>query len=163
MPAKSLLTEEERFYEKVIPVPESGCWLWTAAADDKGYGRFQLGSGRRGTVLSHRFAYELRNGPIPAGLNALHKCDTPSCVNPDHIFLGTLQDNVRDMDRKGRRNNPMPKTQRGSAHYAARFTDQQVREIRRDARRVCVIAREYGVGHGSISTIKSGKSWAHVQ
>lgn len=162
MPGRSPLTDAERFYEKVIPVPESGCWLWTAAADPKGYGRFRLKGGRKG-ALAHRFAYELAYGPIPAGMNALHKCDTPSCVNPDHIFLGTLQDNVRDMDMKGRRNNPMVKPQTGMKHYAATFTDHQIRAIRLDSRRVGVIAREYAVTHGAISMIKSGKRWAQVQ
>lgn len=81
-----------------IPVPGPGCWLWLGPTAN-GYGVFN-DQGRR--VRAHRAAYEQANGPIPDGMVICHKCDTPSCVNPDHLFCGTQRDNVRDMAVKGR-------------------------------------------------------------
>lgn len=86
--------------ENYIPVPESGCWLWLGGWDANGYGKVS----RNGKVITtaHRLFYFERNGPIPTGLVVCHKCDTPACCNPDHLFLGTYQDNIDDMIRKGR-------------------------------------------------------------
>lgn len=82
----------ERFWEKVMPEPNSGCWLWMAASDKHGYGR--LGSGSK-LVLAHRFSYELHNGPIPSGLQLDHLCRVPACVNPAHLEPVTPGENVR--------------------------------------------------------------------
>lgn len=91
---------QERFESKVMPVPESGCWLWMGKRTHEGYGVFWVGGKGR---AAHRYSVELATGsPIPAGLFACHKCDTPSCVNPDHLFLGTTGDNMRDSSQKGR-------------------------------------------------------------
>jgi hypothetical protein len=84
-----------RFHAKYIPEPNSGCWLWDGWVNGRGYGRFGKG-------LAHRISWELHRGPIPAGMNICHKCDVPPCVNPDHLFLGTQTDNMRDCARKGR-------------------------------------------------------------
>lgn len=91
-----------RFGRHVCPEPNTGCWLWTGAHSERGYGQIQ--GGRRGgrVVLAHRFAWATANGPIPKGFFVCHRCDTPSCVNPDHLFLGTHDENMRDMARKGR-------------------------------------------------------------
>lgn len=89
----------KRFWSHVDKT--DGCWLWTGA--DKGalgHGRFYV-KGKRTKV--HRFSWELANGPIPPGLFVLHRCDNGACVRPDHLFLGTQADNIRDMDSKGRR------------------------------------------------------------
>ena len=89
----------DRFDAKWTPEPMSGCWLWTGTVDLKQYGRFS----KQGRLCSaHRIAWELYRGSIPTDRNVLHRCDNPSCVNPDHLFLGTLTDNMRDMARKGR-------------------------------------------------------------
>jgi hypothetical protein len=90
---------EVRFWEKVEK--GDGCWLWTAATNQQGYGRFSVD--RVGTLwLAHHFAWVLAYGDIPDGLWVLHHCDTPACVRPDHLWLGTVTDNVRDMIAKGR-------------------------------------------------------------
>lgn len=90
----------ENFWSKVEKIPFHSCWEWIAAQKD-GYGRF----GSSG--YAHRYSYELHKGKIPQGLFVCHHCDNPSCVNPDHLFLGTNEDNVRDMFQKNR-NSPPP-------------------------------------------------------
>lgn len=105
----------ERFIDKFIPEPNSGCWLWTAYTLPKGYGRIKV-DGK--AVLAHRVSHELHVGPIPEGLHVLHRCDTPSCVNPDHLFLGTPQDNMTDKMQKGRH-----VALKGSEHVRAKLTE----------------------------------------
>ena len=84
-----------------MPIPETGCHIWMGCVCKDGYGR--LGAVPKGTPqLPHRKAYEQFVGPIPDGLKVCHRCDVPSCVNPDHLFLGTQKDNLRDMFAKGR-------------------------------------------------------------
>lgn len=93
---------EMRFWTKVLPV-ESGCWEWQAGRNEHGYGLFA--TRRSGRSRAHRVAYERFVGPIPEGLHVLHTCDNPPCVNPAHLFLGTVKDNSKDMMRKGRNRN----------------------------------------------------------
>lgn len=90
---------KDRFFEKVIPEPNSGCWLWIGAWHGDGYGIVKI---RQVNFRTHRVSWELHNGPIPDGLCVLHKCDTPCCVNPNHLFLGTQPDNVQDCLNKNR-------------------------------------------------------------
>lgn len=75
------------------------CWLWTACKDKDGYGNFQFDGEK---VRAHRFMYEIMKGPIPADICVCHTCDNPSCVNPDHLWLGTGSDNQKDSVLKGR-------------------------------------------------------------
>jgi hypothetical protein len=88
-----------RFDAFVHAEPMSGCFLWAGATNRDGYGAFGIG---KRTVRAHRLAFEHERGPIPAGLKVLHRCDTPQCVNPEHLFVGTDLDNQRDMIAKGR-------------------------------------------------------------
>jgi len=91
--------EERRFQAHVYPDPNSGCHIWVGAELGPGYGAFVV-RGRK--VGAHRYSYQRAYGEIPPGKYVLHKCDTPCCVNPDHLFLGDHGDNMRDMVRKGR-------------------------------------------------------------
>lgn len=93
---KSLM---ERINEKIERITESGCWIWTGYVTEYGYGRFRVNGKKK---LIHRVMYEQIKGEIPNGMIACHICDIPSCVNPDHIFIGTDQDNVDDAIKKGR-------------------------------------------------------------
>lgn len=88
-----------RFWSKVQQ--GEGCWLWTSNVLKNGYGQFWMGAGLV-PEYAHRVAWQLTSGPIPDGLFVLHHCDTPTCVRPDHLFLGTHTDNMRDASRKGR-------------------------------------------------------------
>lgn len=92
------MTVEERFKNKYTK-DASGCWLWTAYKDRDGYGYLQV-SGK--SIRAHRVSWELTNGPIPNGMFICHSCDTSSCVNSDHLFIGTGTDNMKDKINKGR-------------------------------------------------------------
>lgn len=146
----------ERFWSKVDKSHPSGCWLWTAACQKSGYGAFGI---RRRVVLAHRFSYELAHGPIPAGLFVCHACDTPACVNPDHLWLGTDAENAADMASKGR-------ASRGEYVPTAKLTDATVLAIRARWAESSIpqkqLAQEYGVSHSVISEVLHGKAWRHL-
>lgn len=150
---------EERFWAKV---DKSGdCWLWTGQRVRNGYGHFFIERGRS-SVKAHRFSYELANGPVPARLLVLHRCDNPPCVRPDHLYAGTPQDNMDDKMSRGRA---------GFAHGEqlphSILTDAQIREIRRRYRPRVVtleaLANEYGTSVTNVSNIIHRKRWAHVE
>ena len=138
----------------------SGCWEWTGFRNPNGYGVVRTGSGRGSLQLAHRAAWEEARGPIPADMCVCHRCDNRGCVRPEHLFLGTLLDNLRDMDAKGRRT-----VLRGQDHHAARLTDGNVRSIRsrwRDGTSPTSLAAEYGVTREAIYRITTGHGWKHV-
>ena len=92
---------EIRLRSSAIRKEGSDCWFWQKHKDRDGYGRIKF----RGEMsLAHRVSYLIHRGPIPTGKCVLHKCDTPDCVNPNHLFIGTQADNMADMHNKGRGN-----------------------------------------------------------
>lgn len=95
-----MTTLEERFFAKVHPEPNTGCWLWAGSVNKDGYGRIRTGS-KKTTGATH-VSLQIVGVTIPPGMCACHKCDVPQCVNPDHLFIGTYKDNMQDAKRKGR-------------------------------------------------------------
>lgn len=134
-----------------------GCWEWTGFRDPKGYGRFQF-EGRPMGV--HRLSWLLHHGPIPAGLHVLHRCDNPPCVNPDHLWLGTNDDNIADRHAKGR-----DAHNAGEAGARAKLTERQVLDIRAAAAGgagLGDLARLYRVSHATIWCLVKRRSWTCV-
>ncbi len=108
----------ERFWARVA-LDSSGCWLWGGLRDVDGYGRLGRGAGCGTRARAHRLAYEAAHGPILPGFCVLHRCDTPACVNPAHLFLGTQLDNVADRDAKGRTRVPIRRGGRWTGKHRA--------------------------------------------
>lgn len=132
------------------------CWQWLASNISGEYGQFR--SNQFDSAYAHRTSYELYVGPITDDLLVLHKCDNPSCVNPEHLFLGTQADNVRDMDNKGRR----VISDISGNHYAAKLTIEQVRQIRMMASTgtsVETLMNQFNMSNAGISRIISRESW----
>lgn len=135
---------------RIVEIAESGCWIWMGALDRKGYGRH--GAGQKRTASAHRSSYAAKFGSIPDGLAVCHRCDVPSCVNPQHLFLGTQKENVEDMARKGR-------------HGKARICADQASEIKRRLREGEThrsIAASFGLDRSTITQISQNRTWRHV-
>lgn len=137
----------EWLFDSVDTVPEAGCWVWRGRPNGSGYGMVCIG--KKGSYKpTHRVAYELYNGEIPAGLIVMHKCDTPLCVNPDHLVLGTKLDNNRDRNIKWR--------------SAGKLTPNQVLSIVSDMRAQAAVALDHRIDRSTVSNIKNGKHHAHL-
>lgn len=158
----------DRFWSKVNkngPVPQhcpyiGECWEWTGRRSGSGYGTVVVFKKQQ---VAHRVAWGLANGPIPDGMLVCHRCDNPVCVRPDHLFLGTHLDNMRDMWAKGR---ARPGIKRGTEQSQAKLTDERVCEIRQKHKAGLgsyrSLAREYGVGETAIARIVRNERWRHV-
>lgn len=135
--------------DRIERVTESGCWLWTGAVTDKGYAVRR--PRRRRLVLVHREMFEVYKGPIPKGLCVLHKCDVRCCINPDHLFVGTHGDNMRDMARKGRR--------RGGGRKLSPEDHAKMKELRDGGGKLIEISKQFNVTEaGACWAIKHSKT-----
>lgn len=167
-----MFTEDRirRFWEKV---EKSGnCWEWKAGKDEGGYGRFHCPGWHDSSntmVAAHRFSWVVTNDEIPNhdsyhGMCVLHKCDNPSCVNPLHLFLGTNEENVRDMDEKKRR---VTLSHKGSTHSNSKLTESQVIEIYDLHKNKNIsqldLSKMYNVSHSNINHIFTGRNWSHLK
>lgn len=131
---------EVRFWEKVSPEPNTGCWFWMGAlkgGDEWRYGNFWDGSRYN---RAHRVAFELTHGGVPNGLMVCHRCDVPECVNPAHLFLGTGSENQRDKSLKGRGRN-----QAGAWRTLTAAEQEEVGRLREKRFTIAEIAERFGV------------------
>ncbi len=146
----------ERFFSKYVINLETNCWNWTDKLEGGGYGRIRVQNKR---YQAHRYSWLTHRGPIPRGLNVLHKCDNPACVNPDHLFIGTHMDNMADKYMKGRENYAL-----GIFHSQAKLTEEAVRSIRAEAGITSQrkLAKRFGVSQSVISNITTHKTWKEV-
>lgn len=144
------------FYAKIAAGKPDECWEWQGTIETGGYGVFSWESK---SVKAHRFVWETTNGDIPAGMFICHKCDNRPCCNPDHLFLGTHEDNMADMTRKGRE-------AKGEMNGSAILTEKEVMAIRKEYAHGNVSCQElgdkYGVAGATISHIIRRVIWKHI-
>lgn len=137
-----------------IPIPECGCWVWEWSTQKRGYGDFRAFG--KTHYLAHRASYAAYKGEIPDGLHVMHKCDNRSCCNPDHLTLGTNQDNIQDSVNKGRRkgitrNRPSGLVYRGAKEGIDKrivLTSSQIelaKEILNDGKSISYASKVIGV------------------
>ena len=153
----------ERIKMNVVVRPWTGCWEWKGRKE-RGYGRTIIGSrkdGTRKTIAAHRLSYETFVGPIPDGMEVCHKCDNPCCVNPDHLFVGTRQDNIDDRESKHRNNPP-----KGSSNGRAKLSEADVLSARLERAQKNIsfqkLADKYGVSKKTIQNAIKGRTWRFV-
>ncbi len=148
------MKESPREYieSRSTPVPESGCWLWEGCWDLQGYGQCRY----LGSYYAHRVSYAAFHGPIPEGMFVCHKCDTRACCNPDHLFVGTHEDNMADAVKKSR-------MRPGEKHHNAKLTDEMVRLIRSSKESSTVMGKRLGIASGAIRQVRCRSKWRHVQ
>ena len=148
-------------------IDSTGCWIWTGCRNWFGYGTIKIpitkpnGMAGKKTVSVHRLAYKEFVGEIAGGLHVLHRCDVPACFNPEHLFLGTPQDNVADMISKGRVGRVV-----GTDNASSKLKNEDVMEIRRvyagRTETQGALAERYGVARHHISSITTGRYWKHL-
>ena len=146
---------KEYLERNIERVPISGCWLWTGYCNPDGYAQRKI---HGVTYRFHRVSYSLYIGDI-GNNHVLHTCDIPSCVNPNHLFLGTHSDNMADMWKK--RRHPSPKKGTGST----KLTLEQVRKIRAIKGRISALqlSKQYSVNAQTISNIWNGTTWTGIE
>jgi hypothetical protein len=161
VPKRPRKTFRERF--EMYVQKGDGCWMWIGGVDSSGYGSMYAPDTKK-VESSHRVSWRLNIGPIPTGMNVLHRCDCPRCVRPDHLFLGTQLENNRDREHKGRGNHA-----RGEQHGMTTLTEANVREIRSTYVRYSrthgtgAFARRFGLSKESVLAIVHRKTWKCVE
>ena len=167
----------ERFCAGIKIDKDTGCWEWAKAINTNGYG--VMGVNGHDVESCHRVSWTLLNGPIPNNKMVLHKCDNKKCVNPDHLYIGDVKDNARDLWERG---NPFAKIDyyrktitgfeekrvahlpRGKDHSRpiAKLTPSQVMEIFNSSGSQRAIAKRYGLCQQTVSVIKNKKRWSYL-
>ncbi len=151
--ARPRIPLSQKIQDNSVRVPESGCWIWIGSLNKYGYGRLTFGA--KTNIGAHRASYELRHGKIPDGLFALHRCDIKCCVNPDHIFIGTQQENMSDKVAKNRQ-------AKGHRHGMSRLSEEQAKEAKFGSARPSELAKKFNCSAVMIRQIRSGLYWRHL-
>ncbi len=145
-------------FKRNTKVSPSGCLEWMGAKFENGYGKYTIGSRGRGvrkTWRTHRLVWTLLHGAIPSGMCVCHRCDNRACMNPAHLFLGTNDENMADMVKKGR-------ASRGVRNHSAILTEEIVRQIRAYNGNHCETGRHFGVSRLVIRRVRRGQTWKHI-
>lgn len=146
---------KKKFEDYILPEPNSGCWLWIGRISKQGYGCYKL----NGESIAHRVSYELHKEEIPYGIHVCHTCDNPSCVNPDHLFLGTNAENMKDRNNKQRQ-------ARGDKIHTSKLNHELVNEIRSKyiphKYTIKMLAKEYNVSTSTIFCVLKKKYWGYL-
>jgi hypothetical protein len=143
----------ETFYKRFKPAA-NGCWEWISHLDrQKKYGIFNYQARH---WRAHRLSYWFHKGEFNLDLYVCHTCDNPLCVNPDHLFLGTTQDNTSDRVKKDR-------SAKGEKNGDSRLTDDQVKSIKSSLESVTELSKKYKVSRTTVYKIKNRQSWQHIK
>jgi len=163
MSVKSMIPVGIRFI-KYVNFTNDGCWEWTGAKNDNGYG--VIGRGRRGggIIKAHRLSYEIFHADELSPEQVIcHRCDNPACVNPAHLFIGTQAENLKDMREK--RRGSKPPVFKGTDNHKAKLNEEKVRRVfklRQDGLSTYRIAEEFGVSRPAICQVLNRNTWRHV-
>lgn len=148
-----------RFWKKCKINEESNCWEWQGSVTEKGYGRFDVSiNNKTKHFRAHRISYELCIGDIPPNIMVCHECDNPSCINPEHLFLGTNADNIADMMKKNRQ-------RKGEIHGRNKLSLDEVQYIKSFPKyhgSGVKLAEQFAVSKTTIYDIRNGKRWKHL-
>ncbi len=154
-------TLKEIFEGKFTRRSKNNCWLWEGSRQTNGYGR--IGFNKK-YYKAHRLSYAFYKGDVPNDLEVCHKCDNPPCINPNHLFLVTHQENIQNMIDKGRSN--FVGSPPGEKAGSTKLTDKQVREIRAKYKpkiyNMSTLAKQYKVSKVCIFLILKRKNWKHL-
>lgn len=166
----SEMTKEQKFerliksFEKHV-IRQDGCWGWKGSTAKGGYGVMSCRKGI-GPDRAHRASWIIHRGNIPEGMHVCHRCDNPTCTNPDHLWIGTHKQNNNDKIAKGRANYKNPPVKKGSDNSSAKLNENQVKSIKlliKEGKSCYSLGKEFNVAKITILRIKNGLNWSHIE